>query len=33
LRRLPLLCASSGNSMTYNRSSSWYYGVENFVLR
>ena len=24
---------ASGNSMTYNRSSSWYYGDENFVLR
>jgi hypothetical protein len=33
LRRLPLPCASSGNTMTYNRSSSWFYGVENFVYR
>jgi hypothetical protein len=27
-----MLCASSGNSMTYNRSSSWYYGDEKFCF-
>jgi hypothetical protein len=33
VNKLFMTCASSGNSMTYNRSSSWYYGDENFVLR
>jgi hypothetical protein len=32
-RRLPLPCASSGNSMIYNYSSFWFYGVKIFVLR